>query len=169
MLKIAAPFLALLVLVTAPMAAAQTPAGPAEAFAWRSFQACVAISKGATLAKAATEAGYQLADDEWLASAGERGFMLEVVPFPALPGGKGCVVLVRGPLSDHQGFAKRLNDWAAKDGFTALGARTSPAGGQMLQFVTEDESRLLVLALFPEPGSERQPSRTSLFVGWRGQ
>lgn len=169
MLKIAAPLLALLVLVTAPMAAAQAPAGPAEALAWRTFQACIAISKGATLAKAATEAGYQLADGKWLAAAGERGFVLDVAPFPALPGGKGCVVVVRGPLPDHQGFAERLGDWAAKDGFTALGGRTSPAGGQMLQFVTEDESRLMVLALFPEPGSVQQPSRTSLFVGWKGQ
>lgn len=168
MIKLAAPLLALLVLFAVPPAVAQAPAGPAEALAWRSVQACVAISRGATVAKAATEAGYRQHGETWIAAAGERGFTLEIKPFPPVPNGMACILVVRGPLADHAGFGERLADWAIKDGYAAMGTSDSPSGARMEKFGAASPVRLLILARYPETGKPEQPARTSVFVGWQG-
>ncbi len=150
------------------MAAAQGKPGPAEALGWRSFQACVAISKGTPLAKAATEAGYRLEGDAWVADVDGRRFVLLTQPFQSLPNGRACLVVVRGPLADHDGFAKRLGDWAVKDGFSDMGASTTPSGGKTVQYGDGTNLRLLLVALFPD-GNPEQPTRSSLFLGWKGE
>ena len=156
-------------LCTSP-AGAQAPAasvsGPAEALAWRSLQACQAISRGSTLDKAAAEAGYLKDPGGWVAEIAERTLTLELASPSAPPGARACVTVVRGPLGDHEGFAKRLDAWALKEGFSPATRAVTAAGGRTVRYATPDGTRALILAYFPDTGNPDQPARSSLFVGW---
>lgn len=154
-----------LALPAPPPVAAAAPAA-AEALAWRSLQACLAVSRGATLDKAAAEAGYQKDGAGWVAEIAERTLTLELAIPTAPPGAKACVMVARGPLADHQGFAKRIDAWAVKEGFSPATEAVSPAGASTVRYATPDGTRALVLARFPETGNPDQPARSILFVGW---
>jgi len=143
-----------------------TPAGAAEALAWRALQACVAISKGAPLDTAAAQAGFVKDDTGWAAEIAERSLTLEVATPPAPPGAKACIMVARGPLADHEGLRKRLDAWALKEGFQAAIEGTTPGGGQSVRYATPDEARAIVLARYPETGNPAQPTRSVLFLGW---
>lgn len=174
MLKTLARFIAIGALLAALPAMAQAPtaattAGPAEALAWRAFQGCLAISRGATLDTAAAQAGFLQEGSGWAAEIGERSLTLDVATPPAPPGARACILVVRGPLADHAGFAKRLDGWAVKDGYAPAEKSATPAGGQIIRYATPDEARALVLAYYPETGNPDQPTRTVLFVGWKAQ
>ncbi|MDO9224062.1 MAG: hypothetical protein Q7U20_10180 [Caulobacter sp.] len=174
MLKTFARFLAIGALLAALPAAAQAPpaataAGGAEALAWRAFQSCLAISRGATLDTAAAQAGFIKDEKGWAAEIAERTLTLDVATPPAPPGARACILVVRGPLVGHTAFAKRLDAWAVKDGYTPAVTTTTPAGGQTIRYATPDEARALVLAYYPETGNPDQPTRTVLFVGWKAQ
>lgn len=174
MLKTFARFTVIGALLAALPAAAQPPpaataAGPAESLAWRAFQGCLAISRGATLDTAAAQAGFLKDANGWAAEIAERSLTLDVATPPAPPGARACILVVRGPLADHAGFARRLDGWAVKDGYAPAETSTTPAGGQIVRYATPDEARALVLAYYPETGNPDQPTRTVLFVGWRAQ
>lgn len=145
---------------------AATVAGQAEGLAWRGFQACLAVQRGAPLDKAAAEAGFLKDDTGWVAELGERTLTIEQATPPSPPGAKGCVVVSRGPLADHAGFNRRIAAWAAKEGFSAPQSGVTTGGGQTEQYAVPDGSRVVVLALYPDTGQPRQPARSLLFVGW---
>ena len=168
MFKSAARLALLCAMIAAPPAAGQTPpvSGAAEAMAWRSLQACLAISRGASLDKAATEAGYLKDAGGWVAEIAERTLTLELATPDSPPGAKACVMVARGPLPDHEGFAKRIDGWALKEGFAPAILATTPAGARTARYATPDGARAVVLAYFPETGNADQPSRSILFVGW---
>lgn len=169
MLKTAARFALLCALLCALPASAQTPAatsGPAEALAWRGFQACLQISRGASLDKAAAEAGFVKDDKGWAAEIVDHTLTIELVSPPAPPGSRGCAVVSRGPLADHAGFGKRIGAWAVKEGLEGPESGVTAGGGQTLNYATTDAARVVVLALYPDTGNPDQPTRSILFVGW---
>lgn len=170
MLKTAARLALLCSLLCALPASAQTPAavksGPAEALAWRGFQACLQISRGASLDKAAAEAGFAKNDKDWTAEIAERTLTIALATPPAPPGAKSCVVVSRGPLADHAGFGKRIAGWAGKEGLTGPDAGVTAGGGQSVHYATPDGARAVVLVLYPDTGNPDQPARSILFVGW---
>lgn len=151
---------------SAPPAILSASPGQAEGLAWRGFQACLAISRGATLDKAALEAGFLKDEKGWVAEIGERTLTLELATPPAPPGARACVVVSRGPLADHAGFNKRLAAWAAREGFAAPVTGTTAGGGQTTQYATPDGARIVVLAFYPDTGKPEQPTRSLLFFGW---
>jgi hypothetical protein len=171
MLKTAARLVLLCALLAAWPASARTPAatvaGPAEALAWRAFQACLAVSRGATLDTAAAQAGFLKDEQGWVAEIGERTLTLDLATPPAPPGARACVMVARGPLADHAGFGKRLDAWALKEGYALAVRGETPGGGQSARYATPDESRALVLAYYPDTGRADQPTRSILFVGWK--
>jgi hypothetical protein len=150
----------------APPAVAAAAPGQAEGLAWRGFQACLAISRGAALDKAALEAGFLKDEKGWVAEIGERTLTIELATPPAPPGARACVVVSRGPLADHAGFNKRLAAWATREGFAAPVTGTTAGGGQTTQYATADGARIVVLAFYPDTGKPEQPTRSLLFVGW---
>lgn len=154
----------------APAPAAPPPAatvvGAAEGLAWRGFQACLAVQRGAPLDKAAAEAGFHKDDKGWVAEAGERTLTIELATPPAPPGAKACVVVSRGPLADHTGFNKRVATWAAKEGFAAPQSGVTAGGGRTEQYAVPDGSRVVVVAFYPDTGQPQQPTRSLVFVGW---
>lgn len=158
------------VLLCALPAWTQTPAaqvsGPAEALAWRGFQACLQVSRGASLHKAAAEAGFLKDDEGWAAEIAERTLTIELATPPAPPGAKSCIVISRGPLADHVGFGKRIGGWAGKEGLVGQEPGVTAGGGQALNYATPDGDRAVVLALYPDTGNPDQPARSVLFVGW---
>lgn len=170
MLKTAARLILLCALLVALPAAAQTPAatvaGPAEALAWRAFQACLAVSRDATLDTAAAQAGFLKDEQGWVAEIGERTLTLELATPSSPPGARACVMVARGPLADHAGFGKRLDAWALKEGFSPAITGTTPGGGQAARYATPDQARAVVLANYPDTGNPDQPARSILFVGW---
>ncbi len=145
---------------------APTVSGPAEALAWRGLQACLAVSRGATLDKAAAEAGFLKDDKGWVAEIAERTLTIELAAPPAPPGAKACVVVSRGPLVDHAGFTRRVSAWAAKEGFAAPVEGSTAGGGKTTQYFTPDGSRAVVVAYYPETANPAQPTRSLVFVGW---
>ena len=169
MLKTAARFALLCAVLCALPASAQNPAtvksGPAEALAWRGFQACLQISRGAGLDKAAAESGFLKDDKGWTAEIADRSLTIELADPPSPPGAKGCVVVSRGPLADHAGFGKRIGAWAGKEGLAGLEAGVTAGGGQTLNYATPDGARAVVLVFYPD-GDPDQPTRSILFVGW---
>ncbi len=165
-LRIAALCAALLALPASAQTPAITPAGAAEALAWRALQACVAISKGAPLETAAAQAGFIKDDTGWAAEIAERSLTLEVATPPAPPGAKACLMVARGPLADHEGLRKRLDAWAIKEGFQPAIVGDTQGGGQSVRYATPDEARAIVLARYPETGNPAQPTRSVLFYGW---
>lgn len=171
MLMTAARLALLSALFCTPPAWAQTPAaqvsGPAEALAWRGFQACLQISRGASLDKAAAEAGFlKDAEQDWVAEAAGRTLTIVLATPPAPPGAKSCVVVSRGPLADHAGFGKRIGGWAGKEGLAGQAPGVTAGGGQALNYATPDGDRAVVLVLYPDTGNPDQPARSVLFVGW---
>lgn len=170
MLKTATRFALLSALFCALPASAQTPAatvsGGAEALAWRGFQACLQISRGASLDKAAAEAGFVKDDKGWAAEIADRTLTIELVSPPSPPGARGCAVASRGPLADHAGLGKRIGAWAGKEGLTGPEEGVTAGGGQTLNYATPDSARVVVLAHFPDTGNPDQPTRSVLFVGW---
>lgn len=171
MLKTAArlAFLSAL-LFTLPVSAQTPPAavsGPAEALAWRGFQACLQVSRGASFDKAAAEAGFLKGDMGWWAEIAERTLTIELVNPPAPPGSRGCAVASRGPLADHAGLGKRIAGWAGKEGLSGPEEGVTAGGGQTLNYATSDAARVVVLALYPDTGNPDQPTRSVLFVGWK--
>lgn len=169
MLKTAARFALLCAMHCALPAWAQTPAaqsGPAEALAWRGFQACLQVSRGASLDKAAAEAGFLKDDKGWAAEIADRTLTIELATPPAPPGAKSCVVVSRGPLADHAGFGKRIGGWAGKEGLAGPEAGVTAGGGQTLNFATPDGARAVVVVRYPDTGDPDQPARSILFVGW---
>lgn len=170
MLKTAARLALLCAVLAAWPASARTPpptaAGPAEALAWRAFQACLSISRGAPLDTAAAQAGFLKDQQGWVAEIGERTLTLELATPPSPPGARACVVVARGPLADHEGFGKRLDAWALKEGFSPAIRGATPGGGQAARYATPDQARAVVLASYPDTGRPDQPARTTLFVGW---
>ena len=171
MLKTATRLALLSALVCALPASAQTPAvfksGPVEALAWRGFQACLQISRGVSLDKAAAEAGFLKDDDQdWVAEVADRTLTIALADPPSPPAAKGCVVVSRGPLADHAGFGKRIGAWTGKEGLAGPTTGVTGGGGQTLNYATPDGARAVVLALYPDTGNPDQPARSVLFVGW---
>lgn len=164
--RLAALCLPLVALPASARGPAAPTAGPAEALAWRALQACLSISRGASLDTAAAQAGFLRDDQGWVAEIGERTLTLELATPPAPPGARACVMVSRGPLADHAGFGARLDAWAVKEGYAPAVRGPTPGGGQSARYATPDESRALVLALYPDTGGPDQPTRTILFVGW---
>lgn len=170
MLKTSARLALLCAGLAALPVSAQTPAatvaGPAEALAWRAFQACLAVSRGAPLDTAAAQAGFLKDPQGWVAEIGERTLTLELATPPTPPGAKACIVVTRGPLADHAGFGRRLDAWALKEGFSPAIKGATPGGGEAARYATPDQARAVVLAYYPDTGRPDQPARTTLFVGW---
>lgn len=170
MLKTAARIALLIALITAQPASAQLPAviksGPVESLAWRGFQACLQISRGAPLEKAAAEAGFGKTDEAWVATVEDRALSIELATPSGPPGAKACLVVSRGPLPDHEGFGKRLAGWAGKEGLSSTDTGVTPGGGQMVHYATPDGDRVAALFYYPETGNPDQPTRSILLVGW---
>jgi hypothetical protein len=159
MLKTAARLALLCTLLCALPASGQTPAaqvsGPAEALAWRGFQACLQVSRGVSLDKAAAEAGFlKDADQDWVAEAAGRTLTIVLASPPAPPGAKSCVVVSRGPLADHAGFGKRIGGWAGKEGLAGPKTGVTAGGGQALNYATDVDA---IITNVLDGNGRRQP------------
>ncbi|MFZ5670935.1 MAG: hypothetical protein ACOY4K_15715 [Pseudomonadota bacterium] len=151
-------------LLAAGPAAAQSQT--ADAFAWRSFEACNAVFMGQPKEAAAREAGYRYDNGEWKAEVDGHSFLFASGPIPRLEGAQICTVTVVAPMSPTGPLAGQLRDWARREGFSVMKPSTSAAGGDLIGYEERaGEGRRAGLAQYPE-GNPEQPARTTLFMNW---